>query len=249
MGCPVEIEFACKLHRDKQHRPVFSLLQLRPMSARADLNRVTITEHDRERAFCLSTHALGNAEKTDVRDIVFVRPDAFEVEKTVQIAGEIGRINAALLAEGRKYLLVGPGRWGTADRWLGIPVAWNDICGVSAIVETASAQLRVEPSQGSHFFHNITTLGINYIMMSGKEGERFDWEWLEGHDVVAREEHVVHVRLSSPMIIKVDGRSSHCAITPGNGAAQGREVGPEQQGAGCCTLGSGGSGSPGQCAL
>jgi len=249
MGCPVEIEFACKLHRDKQYRPVFSLLQLRPMSARADLNRVTITERDRERAFCLSTHALGNAEKTDVQDIVFVRPDAFEVEKTVQIAGEIGRVNAALVAEGRKYLLVGPGRWGTADRWLGIPVAWNDICGVSAIVETASAQLRVEPSQGSHFFHNITTLGINYIMMSGKEGERFDWNWLERHDVVAREEHVIHVRLSSPMVIKVDGRSSCCAIIPGNGAERGRDQGPVPQGAGCCTLGSGGSGSPGPCAL
>ena len=184
-----------------------------------------------------------------MRDIVFVRPDAFEVEKTVQIAGEIGRINAALVAQGRKYLLVGPGRWGTADRWLGIPVAWNDICGVSAIVETASAQLRVEPSQGSYFFHNITTLGINYIMMSGKEGERFDWDWLERHDVVTRDEHVVHVSLSAPMVIKVDGRSSHCAIIPGDGKARRLENGPGPQGIECRSPGCEGAGSPGPCAL
>lgn len=248
MGCPVEIEFACNLYPEKDHNPAFSLLQLRPMSARADLNRVTITDKDRARAFCLSTHALGNAEKNDVLDIVFVRPDAFEVEKTVQIAAEIGRINASLVAEGRKYLLVGPGRWGTADRWLGIPVAWSDISGVSAIVETASAQLRVEPSQGSHFFHNITTLGINYIMMSGKEGERFDWQWLEGCEVAARDEHVAHVRLASPMVIKVDGRSSHCAITHGDQAGA-FQTSPVPRAPGRCAPDSGGSGSSGPCAL
>jgi hypothetical protein len=248
MGCPVEMEFACNLYPGKERRPVFSLLQLRPMSARAALNRVAISDEDRERAFCLSSHALGNAEKGDVSDIVFVRPETFEVEKTVQIAAEIGRVNARLMDEGRKYLLVGPGRWGTADRWLGIPVAWNDICGVAAIVETASSQLRVEPSQGSHFFHNITTLGINYIMVSGKEGERFDWEWLDGQEVVAREEHVVHVRLAEPMLIKVDGRTSHCAITPGSGEAR-REPAPAAKGPGCCSPGSGGSGAPGPCVL
>ena len=248
MGCPVEIEFACNLYPEKDRKPVFSLLQLRPMSARADLNRVTITDEDREKAFCLSIHALGNAEKTDVRDIVFVRPDVFEVDKTVQIAAEIGRINASLVAEGRKYLLVGPGRWGTADRWLGIPVAWSDISGVSAIVETAHAQLRVEPSQGSHFFHNITTLGINYIMMSGKEGERFDWQWLEGREVLAGGEHVEHVRLASPRVIKVDGRNSHCAIIPGDGtAARPESLTPRTPG--CCALGLGESGSPGPCVL
>jgi CheY-like chemotaxis protein len=247
MGCPVEMEFACNLYPGKERKPVFSLLQLRPMTARADLNRITITDEDRQKAFCLSTHALGNAEKDDVADIVFVRPETFEVEKTMQIAAQIGRINARLLEEGRKYLLVGPGRWGTMDRWLGIPVAWNDICGVAAIVETASSQLRVEPSQGSHFFHNITTLGINYIMVSGKEGERFDWDWLERQEVEFRDEHVVHVRLPAPLLIKVDGRTSHCAIRTGNGAGR-REAGPAFKSPGCCTLESGEPGKPGPCA-
>jgi len=239
MGCPVEMEFACKLYAEKDRSPVFSLLQLRPMSARADLNRVTISDEDRRRAFCLSSHSLGNAEKSDVRDIVYVRPDAFEVEKTMQIAAEIGRINTRLVGEGRKYLLVGPGRWGTADRWLGIPVAWNDICGVSAIVETATPELRVEPSQGSHFFHNITTLGINYIMVSGKEGERFDWDWLKGQEVVSMDEHVVHVRLPEPMVIKVDGRSSCCSITPG-GARTEQDMPDVPSIQGCCLPGNAG---------
>lgn len=240
MGCPVELEFACNLYPDPARKPTFSLLQLRPMTARADLNRITITDEDRARSFCLSSHALGNAEKRDVRDIVFVRPETFAVEKTAQIAQEIGRINARLTAEGRKYLLAGPGRWGTADRWLGIPVTWSDICGVAAIVETQSPQLRVEPSQGSHFFHNITTLGINYVMVSGKQGERFDWDWLAGQTVVERDEHVVHVRLPRPMVIKVDGRSSCCAMLLDEEAAAGECTLAETPCAvgGCCGPGS-----------
>lgn len=240
MGCPVEMEFACNLYPDRTRKPSFSLLQLRPMTARADLNRVTITDEDRDRAFCLSNHALGNAEKLDVSDIVYVRPQGFEVEKTMQIAMEIGRINAGLTAEGRKYLLAGPGRWGTADRWLGIPVGWNDICGVAAIVETQTAQLRVEPSQGSHFFHNITTLGINYIMVSGRDGERFDWDWLQSQPVFGQEEHVVHVRLPFPLVIKVDGRSSCCAVIAGedctltDGLAEKERLAPVS---GCCLPG------------
>lgn len=240
MGCPVELEFACNLYPDPARKPTFSLLQLRPMTARADLNRITITDEDRARSFCLSSHALGNAEKRDVRDIVFVRPETFAVEKTAQIAQEIGRINARLTAEGRKYLLAGPGRWGTADRWLGIPVTWSDICGVAAIVETQSPQLRVEPSQGSHFFHNITTLGINYVMVSGKQGERFDWDWLAGQTVVERDEHVVHVRLPRPMVIKVDGRSSCCAMLMDDEVEAGECILAETPCAvgGCCGPGS-----------
>jgi len=127
-------------------------------------------------------------------------------------------------------------------------VAWNDICGVAAIVETASAQLRVEPSQGSHFFHNITTLGINYIMVSGKEGERFDWDWLEAQEISGMDEHVVHVRLPKPMRIKVDGRTSHCAIIPDDRDSRGWEVAAPPA-PGCCATGTGAQGEPGPCVL
>jgi hypothetical protein len=155
MGCPVELEFSVNLPRGTESKPEFAFLQLRPMTARADLLQVEISDDEIARAFCASTHALGNTETNDMADIIYVKPDDFDSGQTQQIAREIGELNSGLVKASRKYLLIGPGRWGSADRWLGIPVSWAEICGVGAIVEIASSQLRADPSQGSHFFHNI----------------------------------------------------------------------------------------------
>ncbi|HWR91554.1 MAG TPA: PEP/pyruvate-binding domain-containing protein, partial [Desulfobacterales bacterium] len=149
MGCPVEIEFAVNLPTGS--RPVFELLQIRPMAvARQKLN-VEIDRMDRERAICYSSMALGNGQTNDIEDIVFVDPDAFDVTRTIEIAAEVGRLNKQIANGNRRYLLIGPGRWGSADRWLGIPVKWTDISAVKAVVETATEALKVDPSQGSHF--------------------------------------------------------------------------------------------------
>jgi hypothetical protein len=145
-------------------------------------------------------------------DIIFVKPEAFDPGKTVEIAKEIARLNAALVRAGRKYLLVGPGRWGSADRWLGIPVTWADISGVGAMIETEAEQLVAEPSQGSHFFHNITTLGINYITVSKATHGNIDWKWLTGLTRLEDSAFVAHVRLDEPVTLKVDGRRSQCVI-------------------------------------
>jgi CheY-like chemotaxis protein len=215
MGTPVEIEFSVNFHQTTNGKPEFALLQIRPMTARAELERVNITRQETQAAFCYSSHALGNAKLQDISDIIFVRRDAFDPGKTREIAAQIGRFNAALLQEGRKYLLIGPGRWGTSDRWLGIPVGWADISGVGVIVEAASEKLRAEPSQGSHFFHNITTLGINYITVSDSGDDRLDWEWLEAQPTVAENHYVVRVHLSQPLTLKVDGRTSRCVMLVG----------------------------------
>ena len=151
-------------------------------------------------------------------DIIFVKPDDFDPAKTIEIAREISRINATLVKENRKYLLIGPGRWGTADRWLGIPVAWSDISGVNAIIETESDKLVAESSQGSHFFHNITTLGINYITVSRSTEGKIDWDWLTGLPRLKDADFVAHVRLDMPVTLKVDGRRFRCVII--DGAAQ-----------------------------
>lgn len=217
MGGPVEIEFAVKLFEDSR-KPEFHLLQLRPMSARADLNQVSIEEDDLKNAVCISTHALGNAEKTDIEDILIVRPDSFDVAKTREIALEIASMNGALVKQERKYLLAGPGRWGSADHWLGIPVEWPDISGVSAIVETSTESLKVEPSQGSHFFHNITTLGINYLMVLDKPGNLMDWDWFTSQHAVESGKYVSHIRLPAPITLKVDGRSSQGVVLPAKGS-------------------------------
>ena len=117
-----------------------------------------------------------------------------------------------MLAEKRKYLLVGPGRWGSADRWLGIPVTWAEISGVGAMVETASDELRAEPSQGSHFFHNISTLGINYVTISEDQKEFLDWDWIQSLPVANETSFVAHAVLDRPFVLKVDGRTSRCVM-------------------------------------
>jgi hypothetical protein len=138
----------------------------------------------------------------------------FDVSKTVQIAAEISRMNARLVKEGRPYLLIGPGRWGTSDRWLGIPVRWADISGVGAIVEATYGDFKVEPSQGSHFFHNITTQGIGYVNISGRDEERVDWAWLRSLPVVEESAYVVNARVDRPLTMKVDGRTHECVLLP-----------------------------------
>ncbi len=217
MGGPVEMEFAINLFEDGR-KPEFNLLQLRPMSARADLNQISISDSDVKNAVCVSSHALGNAEKNDIVDILIVRPDCFDVSKTRQIAMEISKINGQLIKQKRKYILAGPGRWGSADHWLGIPVEWPDISGVSAIIETSTESLKVEPSQGSHFFHNITTLGINYLMVLDKPGNVMNWDWFTAQPLVEEGEYVSHLRLPVPVILKVDGRSSQGVILPAKGS-------------------------------
>ena len=212
MGAEVEMEFSVNLNLTKKEPPEFAFLQLRPMTARAELGPVDISDEDRRRAKCYSTHALGNFVNREMRDIVYVKPDAFDISKTVQIAEEIGRMNARLIKEGRPYLLIGPGRWGTSDRWLGIPVRWADISGVGAMVEAVYGDFRVEPSQGSHFFHNITTQGIGYVTISGREDERIDWAWLRSLPIVEETEFVANARLDRPMTMKVDGRTHECVL-------------------------------------
>lgn len=208
MGCPVEMEFCVDLSSDGSVKPKFAILQLRPMSAREEMANIEITPEDLRRAFCVSTKALGNRASTEVSDIIFVKPDVFDPARTSEIASEIGQMNNALLSAGRKYVLIGPGRWGSADRWLGIPVSWADICGVSAIVETAHPKLNAEPSQGSHFFHNLITLGINYMTVQEEESGRIDWHWLTSLPIVEDGRFVARVSLENELTLKVDGRRS-----------------------------------------
>ncbi len=212
MGCPVELEFSIHMSAKPKQKSEFAFLQLRPMTARAELLQVEISPDELARSFCVSSHALGNAEKEDMADILYVKPDEFDTAKTPQIAREIGELNAGLLSDSRKYLLVGPGRWGSADRWLGIPVSWAEICGVGAMVETNSEKLKADPSQGSHFFHNITTLGITYATVLEGDTDFIDWDWLTAQPVANETAHVAHIRLHEPFNLKVDGRTSKCVM-------------------------------------
>jgi hypothetical protein len=212
MGCPVEIEFAVNLAT--QPKPVFDLLQIRPMAvARQKLN-VEISSEDRQRAICYSTMALGNGQVNDLQDVIFVDPESFDVARTVDVAAEVGRLNKQLEAQNRRYLLIGPGRWGSADRWLGIPVKWTDISAVKAVVETATESLRADPSQGSHFFHNITSLDISYLTTSANGEDFLDWNWLKAQPAAAATRYLRHLRLTKPLTLKIDGKRTQAVIMP-----------------------------------
>ena len=206
MGCPVEIEFAVDFPTEARGRARLAVLQIRPMSAREEMLEVEITREDYARAFCICHQALGNTDNRTMADLVYVRPETFDPSKTIRIARELGRINTAIMKAARKYALIGPGRWGSADHWLGIPVTWGDIGGVGAIVETVHPAINADPSQGSHFFHNITSLGINYLNVGTHSGDLIDWPYLAGLAVVQETEHVVHVRCREPFALRVDGR-------------------------------------------
>ena len=205
---PVEIEFAVNLACDGSARHQFYLLQMRPMTARQEGIEVTLAAEERDQALCYSCNAMGNVPAEQIGDIVYIKPDAFDPGRTREIARCVAQINADLAGRGHHYLLVGPGRWGSADPWLGIPVRWGDISNVAAIVETVSEKLRAEPSQGAHFFHNMTALGISYFNISPGAPDFFDWRWLTAQPIALENEYAAHVRLSRPLVVKVDGRSS-----------------------------------------
>lgn len=213
IGCPVEIEFALTINPDNHDRSTFHLLQIRPMVADEDTFGLQITPVEIERAVGFSTQTLGNGINRDLADIVYVKPQSFSTAKTVVMAEEIGRINAMLVKEKRQYLLVGPGRWGSADRWLGIPVRWNNISGVGAIIELRNDLIKVDASRGYHFFQRITSMGVPYITITEGTKEFLKWEWIESLTPVNETAHVKHVRTEHPMVVKIDGRTSQGIIT------------------------------------
>jgi hypothetical protein len=155
---------------------------------------------------------MGNGEFQNITDIVFVNPDRFDPARTVDIASETGRINGRLIQQNRKYLLIGPGRWGSADRWLGIPVGWNDISGVGTIIEAPHDKLQADPSQASHFFHNIASMGIGYITITGKSEDFINWDWLKSLPPKTETAFLKHLRLDTPLTIKIDGRKSRAVL-------------------------------------
>ncbi len=212
LGSPVEIEFSVNIDFSKKQKAEFSLLQIRPMAISQHNRDIEITKKDISRAFCFSTMALGNGKFVDIADIIFARPDSFDPAKTVEIAGEISKMNRHMVQQNRKYLLIGPGRWGSADHWLGIPVTWNDISGIGAIIETTAENLKADPSQGSHFFHNITSLGISYLTIAEGGDDFLDFDWLKSLPAERETDYLRHVKLDAPITLKINGKKSRAVL-------------------------------------
>ena len=213
MGCPVEIEFAVVLGEDRPLPAEFSLLQIRPMVAQRGSVEVDLDQLDLERALVRSDSVLGNGCREDILDIVYTRPEAFDAAHTPKMAGEVERLNGRLAGEGRPYLLAGFGRWGSSDHWLGVPVRWGQISGVATIVEATREGMNVDASQGSHFFQNMTSLGVSYFTVPHTgAGSRMDWDWLDSLPAEEEMDFMRHVRLENPLTVAVDGRKGAGAI-------------------------------------
>ncbi|MDX9787229.1 MAG: DUF5752 family protein [Desulfobacterales bacterium] len=216
MGAPVEIEFAASLADDSLPEPCqspsFSLLQIRPMACGHFQTDVKIHPEEIGKAFCYSTMALGNGYFQHIDRIVFVKPETFNPADTITIAGEISKFNQQLRKENKQYLLIGPGRWGSADRWLGIPVKWHDISQASVIVETTAKNLQAAPSQGTHFFHNLTAMGASYITVRANETDFIDWDWLNRLPTKKETDHARLAKCLSPISIKIDGKQSTAVL-------------------------------------
>jgi len=209
--CQVEIEFAVVLNDDGPHK--FSFLQIRPLVLEAPTEEIELSGLDDDDILCSSGSSLGHGALDDIADIVYVRPDTFDRSETVAIADEVGQLDTALRKAGRRYLLIGPGRWGSADQWLGIPVSWRQIAGVGAIVETDMPDIVVDPSQGSHFFQNITSFGIAYLTVRPDDDRAsLDQTWLDEQPAEEETKHTRHIALDGPVRILVNSSDGHGVI-------------------------------------
>lgn len=171
LGTEVEIEFAVNMDVPKDRDAIFNVLQVRPISEYHNSEDYKITDKDKESALIYSEKALGFGFIEGITDLIYVKEDAFDKSKTREMAAEIGEINAKFKEQGRNYILVGPGRWGSSDPWLGIPISWNQISQAKVIVETGMPDFNIDPSQGTHFFQNITSLGVGYINIMPFKGD------------------------------------------------------------------------------
>ena len=206
---PVEIEFAVTFSNSKTQnaKHKFGFLQVRPMVVSNEEVSITEGELSDDNLLAASESVLGNGTINNLIDIVYVKPEVFEAKHTPQISDDLKSINKKLIDQKTNYLLIGFGRWGSSDPWLGIPVDWSNISGAKAIIEATLENMNVELSQGSHFFHNLTSFNVPYfpIPFSGKFN--IDWDWLSDQEIIYETDFVTHVKLSAPLLIKIDGKS------------------------------------------
>jgi CheY-like chemotaxis protein len=207
LGRPVEIEFAVRLARPPDETAEFGFLQIRPLALSREAEEVRMDDVDRSRLVCQSSKVLGNGRIEGLRDVVVVDFHRFERARSQEVAREVAHLNAKLNESGTPYILIGVGRWGSNDPWLGIPVAWDQVAGARVIVEAGFRDLRVTPSQGSHFFQNLTAFQVGYFTVNPDAGEGFvDWQWLGAQPAAEERDCVRHLRFEAPLLVVMNGK-------------------------------------------
>jgi Pyruvate phosphate dikinase, AMP/ATP-binding domain len=218
MSAEVEIEFAVVLGDGKRTDHQFGFLQIRPLAADFDAPEVSEEILNDPESLIATNLALGNGRISGIRDILYVPPELFDRGQTLEIAEEISLLNREYVKSATPYLLMGPGRWGSADRWLGIPVRWDQISGARVIVETDLDDFKVTPSQGSHFFQNLTSFQVGYLTVNTTTGQsRLDWDWFAQQKPAYQGKYVRKIQLKEPISVLIDGRNRHgVVLKPGS---------------------------------
>ena len=209
MGRPIEIEFAVNINPEDQTKATFYLLQIRPIVDNKEIMNEDLTLIKPEETIISSSNVLGHGIISDIKDIVYVKTENFNSSNNQLIAYDIEKLNRQFIEKDESYVLIGPGRWGSSDPWLGIPVKWPHISNAKVIVECGLENYRVDPSQGTHFFQNLTSFGVGYFTINPFKKEGWlDGNYLNALPAVNETSYLRHVRLEEPAIIKMDGKHS-----------------------------------------
>ena len=214
-GVPIEIEFASTLGKGSKNdkHPTFYLLQIRPLAISTEDVDLDPNTLNKEKLFIYTEKGMGNGVITDIKDIIFLDPDKFDNTKTMDMLIEIENLNSKMMKQNLEYILIGPGRWGSRDIFLGVPVKWIQICNAKVIVETGLEGLGIDPSQGTHFFHNLISMNVGYFAIPYNSNSDFiNWIWIKKQNVIEKTKYFSHIRIDHPLITKMDGKSGIAII-------------------------------------
>jgi CheY-like chemotaxis protein len=208
MNNPVEIEFAANLETPAGSPKTFSFLQIRPIVHTEETQNINLDLIKKEDTIIYSESALGNGFFKGIHDLVYVKPESFNAANNKMVATEIDKLNAGFVKQGQSYILIGPGRWGSTDPWLGIPVKWPQISGARIIIESGLKNYRIDPSQGTHFFQNLTSFRVGYFTINPYINEGYyNVDYLNLLNVIYEDDFIRHIRFDEPLEIMIDGRS------------------------------------------
>ena len=213
MNNPIEIEFAVNLETPPGTPKVFNFLQIRPIVYSDEINSINLENAKTEETIIFSESALGNGVFKGIHDLVYIKPESFNAAQNKTVAGVIENLNSVFIREARGYVLIGPGRWGSTDPWLGIPVKWPQISAARIIIESGLKNYRIDPSQGTHFFQNLTSFGVGYFTINPFINEGYyDVDFLNRINAVFEDSFVRHIRFEKPLEIMIDGKRHKGAI-------------------------------------
>lgn len=209
IGKPVEIEFAVDIDKSNTGKGVVNLLQIRPIVDNREADSINLEETGPEQTVIFARQALGNGVIKDIHDIIYIKPESFKPAANIETAEKIAALNERMVAEKRNYVLVGPGRWGSSDPWLGIPVKWSQISAARVIVESGLANYRIDPSQGTHFFQNLTSFRVGYFTINPfiKDGF-YDLDFLGSQPAYYEDDIIRHVRFEQELVVLIDGKKN-----------------------------------------